>query len=89
VSLPDSFQRLVRSRCRFIGPSGTLDPHASLAELGVDSLELVELIVDIEDTYGIEVPLEILTPEMFASASTIWLALRDLITDADLAMAES
>jgi acyl carrier protein len=87
VLLPDSFARLIRSRCRFIGPADSLDPDASLADLGVDSLELVELIVDIEDTYGIEVPLEILTPEMFASPGTIWLALRDMITEGDREMA--
>lgn len=82
VQLPDHFQRLIRSRCRFLLPDDPLGPDTSLADLGVDSLEIVELIVDIEDTYGIEVPLEFLTPEMFASPGTIWQGFRGMIAEA-------
>ncbi|MCH5171871.1 MAG: acyl carrier protein [Erysipelotrichales bacterium] len=31
-----------------------LDPNAELKSLGLDSLDLVELIMDIEEQYGIE-----------------------------------
>lgn len=90
MQLPDRFQQLVRSRCRFLDPSGPFDPDTPLSALGVGSLEIVELIVDIEDDYGIEVPLELLTPEMFTSASTIWQGLGDLIAECgEPAMAES
>jgi acyl carrier protein len=78
MEVPDEFQRLIRPRCRFIG-AGDFDPDAPLSAMGVDSLEVVDLIIEIEDSYGIEVPQELLTPEVFTSTVTIWLALRGLI----------
>jgi acyl carrier protein len=81
VELPDRIAQIVRSRCRFVDPAEPLDPDAALTALGVGSLEIVEIIVDIEDAYGIEVPLEMLTPEMFTSTSTMWAGLRHLIVE--------
>jgi phosphopantetheine binding protein len=83
VELPDPFQQLILQRSRFIGPAGQLGPDVALSALGIGSLEIVELIVDIEDTFGIEVPLELLTPELFATPGTIWGALSGLIAESD------
>lgn len=33
-------------------------PEATLSDLGIDSLSVVELVFDLEDKYGIEVPEE-------------------------------
>ena len=37
----------------------------------IDSVELVELVAEIEEKYGIEIPLEDITPENFDSVSDI------------------
>jgi acyl carrier protein len=79
MELPDEFQGLIVPRCRFIESADQFSPRSPLTELGVDSLEIVELIIDIEDTYGIEFPQELLTPEVFTSAETIWRGLCDVI----------
>ena len=79
MELPGHFEQLLRRRCRFMAADANLDPQAPLAMLGIDSLAVVELIVDIEDQYSIEIPQELLTPEVFACAASIWLALRDLV----------
>lgn len=75
MELSETFTGLIRSRCRFLGDGVPLDVDAPLPTLGIDSLEIVELIVEIEDVYGIEVPQELLTPEVFACARSIWQAL--------------
>ncbi|HEY1620465.1 MAG TPA: phosphopantetheine-binding protein [Streptosporangiaceae bacterium] len=90
MELPGHFERLILPHCRFADPAGPLAPDTPLSELGVDSLEIVELIVDIEDAYRIELPQELLTPEVFASPATIWQALRDSVAGlAERAGAES
>lgn len=33
-------------------------PEATLSDLGIDSLSVVELVFDLEDEYGIEIPEE-------------------------------
>lgn len=35
-----------------------IKPEATLSDLGIDSLSVVELVFDLEDEYGIEVPEE-------------------------------
>lgn len=83
MELPARFEQLVRSRCRLAEPDLPLDPSRTLVQLGVDSLEVVDLIVDIEDTYHLQMPEELLTPEVFTSPATIWQALRGLVPSED------
>lgn len=70
--IPSDLLDVIRPRCRFVPPDAALDIDAPLLELGVDSLEMVELIIEIEDTFHLEVPPELLTPEVFTSIRTIW-----------------
>jgi acyl carrier protein len=79
---PDDFTQVIRARCRLLSASSELPPDASLTSLGVDSLEMVELIVGLEDTFDIEIPQQLLTPEVFATPGTIWAALGDHIAQA-------
>lgn len=77
--LPDQLELLVRARCRLTDPNQRVDPEVPLVQLGAGSLDIVDLIVDIEDTYGVEIPEELLTPEVFASLGSIWRALCGLV----------
>lgn len=72
MRVPEEFENLVRSHCRFVGAENPLSWDEPLAALGVDSLEIVDLIVEIEDAYGFEFPQELLVPEVFVSARSIW-----------------
>jgi acyl carrier protein len=74
---PNDFAQVIRARCRRLPVDSELAPDASLTALGVDSLEMVELIVGLEDAFGIEIPQHLLTPEVFATPGTIWAALGD------------
>ena len=48
-----------------------ISPEATLTELGLDSLTVVELLFDVEDEFGIEVPEERATFETLAEASAL------------------
>jgi acyl carrier protein len=71
---PSEFDALIRSHCRFIHPSAAIEPDELIASLGADSLEIVELIVELEDQFGIVFTDYLLTPDVFATPGTIWTA---------------
>ena len=48
-----------------------ISPEATLTELGLDSLTIVELLFDFEDEFGIEVPEERATFETLAEAAAL------------------
>jgi acyl carrier protein len=41
-----------------------ISPGATLSELGVDSLQLIELVFRFEDAFGIQVPMDNFGPRM-------------------------
>jgi len=49
----------------------SITPEATLAELGLDSLTVVELLFDVEDEFEIEVPEERATFETLAEAAAL------------------
>jgi acyl carrier protein len=49
----------------------------------MDSLQVVELIVDLEDCFEFCIPEPLLTPEVFAGPATIWKAIGPLVSVAD------
>jgi acyl carrier protein len=57
---------------------GMIDPEAPLADdtdlvvFGIDSLTVVRLLVTIEETFGVLIPDEIITFEIFSSPGALW-----------------
>ncbi|MEU1762941.1 phosphopantetheine-binding protein [Micromonospora sp. NPDC005652] len=78
TQLPAELDTLLRGHCRLLAPGASIDPNALLTSLGVDSLEIIELIVALEDTFDISIPSEMLTPQTFATPATIWHAVEGL-----------
>ena len=48
-----------------------ISPESTLTELGLDSLSVVELLFDVEDEFGIEVPEERANFETLAEAAAL------------------
>ena len=68
------FIGLLRSYLPLAG-ADSLDPSANLTELGLDSLNTVEILVRLEDEFGVGLPDEELTPQTFATVGSLWSAL--------------
>ena len=49
----------------------SISPEATLTELGLDSLTVVELLFDVEDEFEIEIPEERATFETLAEAAAL------------------
>jgi len=52
---------------------------ATLADLGLDSMVAIELVLDIEDTYGGEFPEEMLVRETFASFQSLEAVVKSMV----------
>jgi len=52
-------------------PREAISPEATLTELGLDSLTVVELLFDVEDEFGIEIPEERANFQTLAEAAAL------------------
>lgn len=66
------YERLMRSYCQLSSADDPLDADAPMAHLGIDSAQIVGLILELENLFGIEFPDEYFTPETFATPNTLW-----------------
>lgn len=80
---PQTFDALLRRHCRLVADDDAIDQDTELPALGVDSLEVVELIIGFEDEFGIAIPQELLTPQVFATPKTLWTAMSPLLCGRD------
>ena len=70
--LAPNLEKILRGRARFVAADADISPDMPLASLGVDSLDLIELLVSIEDEFDVEIPPEQVTPETFSTPASIW-----------------
>jgi acyl carrier protein len=77
----EGFEKILRVHCRLADTEGPLNPELTFDLLGVDSIELLRLIFDIEEVFGVEFPNDMLTGEVLATPATFWVALQELTTN--------
>lgn len=82
------FTGLLRSYLPLAGP-GPLRPSDNLMDLGLDSLNTVEILVRLEETFDVQLPDEDLTVETFASVGSLWSVLTGLSSTPAAALAGS
>lgn len=68
---PAEFEEILRRYLPFAGPE-PIRPEHRLAELGLDSLGTVSMLLDVEEGFDISVPDELLIAETFATAGGLW-----------------
>lgn len=54
-----------------------ITPDARLHDLGLDSMQAVELLFAVEDTFGIQLPDDKLTDSTFETAGALWHTIED------------
>nr|WP_062332924.1 phosphopantetheine-binding protein [Herbidospora sakaeratensis] len=78
MEIPHEFQTILRRHLPYAGP-GDLAPGDDLTALGLDSMGVVQLLVDLEDGYDRELPDDILDEETFATVGSLWARLSALL----------
>jgi acyl carrier protein len=76
MTLPNDRQIIAGQLCRFartnlVAPGTDFNEHSLLADVGIDSFSLVELLLFSERTFGITVPESHLTHEHLATLATL------------------
>ena len=59
--------------------SQPITAESSLHDLGLDSMRAIELLFAIEDAYQVSVPDELLNDATFATAGSLWAAVKSLL----------
>lgn len=72
------FERLVRENVSLLTDEEPLTPDADLASLGMDSLNMLGLMVAVEAEYAITIPTDLLVSNTFATPGALWKAVRRL-----------
>jgi acyl carrier protein len=62
-------------------PGGPVLAEASLVELGFDSMNLVNLLLDLEETFDVVFGEEQLSAETFSTPGTLWEATAALLVE--------
>lgn len=78
MHIPLAYEELLKPHLPFAA-DGPLHPDDDLAGLGLDSMSIVQLLADIEDRYGIELPDDILNEATFATVGSLWQVLAELL----------
>lgn len=55
-----------------------IGPDVEFLGIGLDSMASVQLLMLLEDAYGIVFPLDLLIPEVFATPGSLWSAVAKL-----------
>ncbi len=79
ADMPRSFQETLLPHLPY-AEGGELAPTDDLAALGLDSMGVVQLLADLEDRYGLELPDERLTEETFATVGSLWTTVAEFVT---------
>ena len=73
MSTPDPpFIELVRRHLKYLKSGEPLEPDSALKSLGLESMASLELLLDLEETYGVVVSDRYLTEETFSTAGALW-----------------
>jgi nodulation protein F len=75
----EQFEKLVRAYLPFLADGEPLAAGASLRDLGLDSLSMVELLATLEKQFDVRFRDEALSAATFATPATLWAALSPML----------
>jgi acyl carrier protein len=78
IDIPRPFLDILKAHLPYAG-SGDLAATDDLSALGLDSMGVVRLLVDLEERYGLDLPDELLTEETFATPGSLWETVAGLV----------
>lgn len=71
MTLEQKLTAILRPHLRFLPPDAPLAPDAELGKLGLDSMAAIDLLAQIEDGFGAQIPDELLTADTFSTLGNL------------------
>jgi acyl carrier protein len=75
--LDDEFVTLLRPYLKFAGDQ-EITPESRLRDLGLDSMQAIELLFALEDKYDVVVPDDKLVEDTFETCESLWTMVQEL-----------
>ena len=72
-------QAVLRPHLRFLEPNAPLPPEEPLGALGLDSMAAINLLLDLETTFGVQIPDDLLSAETFETFASLEKTFRPLL----------
>ena len=69
--LSDRLQTVLRPHLKFLEPGAPIPADATLGTLGLDSMATINFLLDFETAFGVQVPDDLLSAEMFETLATL------------------
>jgi acyl carrier protein len=73
------FEGLLRSLLPFLPERDAVTADLDLVAAGLDSLGMVELLIQVEERYGITFPDDLVAQETFATPAALWSVVSGLL----------
>ena len=64
-------EAVVRPHLKFLEEGQSLPPDQNLGESGLDSMASIDLLLDLEETFDLSIPDDLLTEDSFSSVQEI------------------
>lgn len=81
--MDERFVTMLRPFLRFLPEGRTPTETDRLHDLGLDSMQAIELLFAVEDTFGVSLPDELLVDATFETAGSLWRAIVGSAPDVD------
>lgn len=76
----ERFEKVLRANLPVV-PARELEPGDRLADFGLDSLLLLQLVVQLEDAFTVDLPDEVLTATTFETVDSLWRGLSSAVEE--------
>lgn len=80
----EQFEAVLRRSLRLLADQDPLPADMSLSAAGLDSMTTIDMMMTLEDTYGVTFPDAALTARTFATPLSLWEVLSTLRAGADI-----
>jgi len=82
IDIAKELEVVLRRYLKQVKSDQPIDPDTLLTKLGLDSMTSINLMLDLETSFNVMIPDEMLTAEVFATASSLRKALETLVAKA-------
>ena len=78
-AITEKIHAALRPHLRLLEPDQPIPPATDLGQLGLDSMGAIDLLLALEQAFGVKVPDSLLTAETFETAAALEQAVRPLV----------